>query len=132
MCCCCGGGSYGTDSPTESPTPVPPVDCYGFWGRWRQCSVSCGQGIKKRSYKILTEKEGQNGKDCDTLKFKTNCWTGPCPTPAPPTLSPTPSPTESPTEAPTKEELFPNCTYYLSGSPQTDSKCLKHCNDPTA
>ena len=43
---------------------VVAADCYGEWGPWGSCEPKCGNGAKKRQYKVLHPRVG-HGKDCD-------------------------------------------------------------------
>merc|ERR1712178_394799 len=84
-----------------SLTDVAAKDCVGTWGRWRSCDSTCGEGMKKRSYKII-KYEYLDGLKCSAKHDTAKCWSGPCPTPSPPTPAP-PGPPKEKTPAPTSD-----------------------------
>lgn len=56
-----------------------PVDCaVGSFGPYTACSVSCGEGIQRRTRNITTVPSG-DGKACPALYEVNTCNAGPCP-----------------------------------------------------
>jgi len=65
----------------QSQSCTPKVDCVGSWAEWGACSLTCGTGLKSRSYSISTPAQG-GGNLCLKASGRveqSNCDNGPCP-----------------------------------------------------
>ena len=79
------GSTVETDSRTcneQSCCSSTVVDHYGNWGNWRSCSVSCGDGVQKRS-RTIYYKSSYDGSSCGTGTGydSQSCNKGACPDP---------------------------------------------------
>ena len=55
------------------------VDCEeGQWEPWGKCSVTCGEGTKTRTRKVIKESKNK-GKKCGPLEESDDCKTDECP-----------------------------------------------------
>ena len=56
-----------------------PVDCkVGKWMAWGECSVTCGDGNKKRTREAVQQPEN-GGNECPNLEETDQCNTKRCP-----------------------------------------------------
>merc|ERR1712232_527256 len=105
-----------TAAPTKAPTPVPTsFDCVGEWGNWGKCSKTCGQGVKKRLYKILQPETTGIGLPCLAANkpVKKRCKMPDCPTP-PPTVQAC--------------GVASDNTKYAKNTRSIDRQCQRKCN----
>jgi len=122
-----------TRKPTATPTQKPTrkaVHCtVGKWGRWSDCTKTCGKGYQISVRRVISHR-ANGGYVCPSLEKQKVCLKKACPTASPtnfPTRRPTRPPTNRPTNEPTKMPTLGAVHCAVSGWSKF-SKCSKTCN----